>query len=481
MATVALALSSAATQAQTSFVRTRFMWPDTAVDVAAYPHVDLCTAAEQRVDDNIRNRGWQVVWRDTMPADPRARLEPLPPLVIATAKSCSARYDARTAPLSDFAPLFKLYLDADRQADASTILARRLQAAARAAIAVRAAVMDTAFEDYLKGQPSRLDSAEALLHRWPTKDRLSRFPEYAMLTLASFAAADTVRMMRAGMQTLGIADSLTPAEKASPGFQHIANLGNVSGTWLLGFILASQIILNPMPLDSLRQSTAAFGRALESLWPMKLLGRYPHDVTIIGQKAPRILADYWSPPSAASVVRPTPGRVSLVNFLNRPDCLDGDLGMMSDGRPAGSNHCFEMAAILHRLQAAFPELEIITITRTRGFFNYVTPPTPAREDSLIERNLRDYKYPGTIAIQHTPYWNIVTPDGRRIDSPSSNFVTYAMGAGQPLTDGAVFIVDQNGEIVRQVVGGVRSQLPYVERIIQILLDRQAGRSGSAKP
>ena len=76
----------------------------------------------------------------------------------------SARWAPATAPLAEFAPLFTLYLTANRDADAAALLARRLAAVdPKRGDAERTAVIDSVVRISLDAQPVRLAVAESLL------------------------------------------------------------------------------------------------------------------------------------------------------------------------------------------------------------------------------------------------------------------------------------------------------------------------------
>src|SRR5690349_7128206 len=133
-----LAITSAPAQ-------TRFSWPDTAVDVARYTEVTECLAATARVTNSIHAARDRLVSPDTLPFDVKQRMEePRSAEEIATAQRCAARFSVATTPLYEFAPLVTLYLRANRDADATALLSRRLAAVdPKHQDAGRTAVIDT--------------------------------------------------------------------------------------------------------------------------------------------------------------------------------------------------------------------------------------------------------------------------------------------------------------------------------------------------
>lgn len=451
--------------AQTAFGSTQFAWPDTTVDVATYGAVDQCLGATRRIADAIADRGWQNVWKDTMPWNPHERLAPLPAPVQAAAERCAARFDAHTASLTDFALLATLYLQAGRDTDVATLLTRRSRELGSAQHAARDAVVDTVLRAYLEARPARLKAAAALLHRSPPASRVMRLQDHFLLAAGAFSAGDTAAATQAGVATLAIADSLTPAERESPAFQ---TMGGIGGDRLLQLLAYFAAFTAGNALDSLRQSTAAYVRYMHGLeWAR---GAMP----AIGQRAPRIVADYWLPDTAAAEPHPMPGRVALVAFLNHGDCLQGSsIGMRSIGAPAAPPRCFQLAAILHRLAQRFPTMQITTVTYTHGTFAYVPPPSAAEEATLIERELAAFHLPGAIAISATHVRRLPPPDGRRIDEPDPNVTAYGFGAEpsaalSPL--GQFYLIDRNG-IVVDAAGSNGSEIARLTTLADILIHR----------
>ena len=76
--------------------QTRFDWPDTTVRLEKYTTVDNCLAAVSRVSRRVRQREELIVRSDTMPRNPRAKLEPLPASVQKTAVRCAIRRTSRS-------------------------------------------------------------------------------------------------------------------------------------------------------------------------------------------------------------------------------------------------------------------------------------------------------------------------------------------------------------------------------------------------
>jgi hypothetical protein len=258
-------------------------------------------------------------------------------------------------------------------------------------------------------------------------------------------------------------------------------MGGVGGERLLQFIGGFAIMTSGNAVDTLRRSTAAYVRFVHDRWP-KNLGRLPDDLAMIGQKAPPIVAKYWSPAEAADAPRPTPGHVALVTFLAYGDCLEGSrMGMILTGEQAAPARCFQLAATLHRLARQFPSLQITTVARTHGYFAYLSP-SPDEEAALIERELSAFDFPGAIAVAATPFTRLAAPDDRRIDAPDSNVVRYAFGAADSPAEnplGAFYLIDADGTLVS--VGATGQEVAHIARLIDVLVHRGSRRAAESRP
>jgi hypothetical protein len=462
----ALALVALVATAAPAAAQTRFAWPDTAVQVGRYTTVDDCLAAVSRVWRRVQQREERTVWRDTMPQNPRAALEPLPAPVQETAVRCAARFAEPTASLDDFAPLFALYLAADRDADASALLARRLAAVPAKSTRERVAVGDTAVDVYLHAHPVRLDAAERILvERARTgSDRIARLELYTRLIRAAHGAGDTTRARRAAQWVVAVADSLTPAERESEAWEN-----NNRGKMMV-FNAMQELMGFQMILDSLRRSTAALAALERNTWA-QITGERPEALPLpVGERAPTITADYWFPREAAATPRPAPGHISLVFLMNHAACVGvGAFGAVWD-------QCTSPLYTLQRVSARFPQLQITIVDRTAGSFVYLPPPTPADEAELARQWLDAYRLPGAaLAVTKTPHWNLLLPDGRRIDKDTPNQIAYSFGKSSQSS--GWFLVDQDGLIV----SAISSDEYRIGKFIEVLMQRQmAGGDRAAK-
>jgi hypothetical protein len=199
----------------------------------------------------------------------------------------------------------------------------------------------------------------------------------------------------------------------------------------------------------------------------------PESIPIpVGEKAPEITADFWFPSEAAGTPHPTPGRVSIVQFLDHDSCLSSSLS-----GEVGSGICAFRLAALHRISERFPEVEITIVSRTRGSFLYLPPPSTAEEAELIRKWLARFRIRGAvIAVASTPFWKLPSPDSRRVDRSVPVIERYRF-AKSFRPEGATLLVDQDGLII-SALGFDETQLG---EFIEILLQRQStGRANAGR-
>ncbi|HEV7704964.1 MAG TPA: hypothetical protein VGO46_11765 [Gemmatimonadaceae bacterium] len=445
--------------------QTRFAWPDTIVDVSKYTTVEACLAAAQRVQSGQYAIHSRIAWRDTMPSDIQESLKPLAAPVIRTAVQCAARFDQRTAKLADFAHLMQLYLYAERDADAKSLLERRLAAISAKGAKERISVEDSAIVIYLDAQPRRLDPAEQLLIARARNggDRLDRFALYSRLLDASVNAGDTTRARRAALMVVAVADSLTPAERESEKF---TKLGMFGGNVVV-FGAMQQIVGVKTLVDSLRHSTMAMVGLMRTMWTTYTKERPEAFPLPIGEHAPPVTGDLWFPSTAAGEKHPAPRHVSVVQFLDGSAHNGACLGAGSWGVPTDA--CTFNWSSLRRLSDRFPGLDVTFVVGTRGDFLYAPPPSPAEEAALYHDWIEPYHIKGAVmSVTTRPFWNLPAPDGRRVDKLTPNSIAYSFGKSWQTEGsgiGGKYLIDQDGIIV-DVIFNEQATIEFVGALLQ---------------
>ncbi|HXE57157.1 MAG TPA: hypothetical protein VNK43_04090 [Gemmatimonadales bacterium] len=467
--------------------QTRFSWPDTTVNLAAYASVEECQAAVSRVRSTLATQEALTTghWRDTIAFAPAELTSPPPPPVTATARGCLTRFAAAdSVPLTEFDYLVPLYLAAGWRDRLRTLVERRLAAIPPKAEGELAAVIDTLVSMYLAqgawsgyGHAPQFALTEEVVTRYLPRvsDRVRRLKVYFRVMHANAAdwVMDTAAIRRLAAPALPVLDSLTERERARLE-EEFGLAGNGDNFAERVYALLNVTTGKWAFLDALRRSTAEFVKLKRDNWA-RATGQPPETYLLgmpIGERAPELRGDIWLGRSD-SAPRPRPGRVSLVVFIANPDCLGP---VVSDRMMYDS--CAENLVPLRRLAQRFPALEVTLVAQSRGYFAYLKDSvTPAREAELTKRWLEAYGVHAALVMTATDFWRLPDPDGRRIDRDAPNRVNYSFG--KSWADGAknrrAFLVDQDGIVVH-----VRDINRYSEEefgeMIEILLARGGGRS-----
>lgn len=455
----------ALTIASSAAAQTRFAWPDTTVDVTKYTTVDQCVAATRRVSDGQYALRSETVWRDTMPWDMQESLRPLPAPVTQAAARCAARFDQRTAKLTDFALLMQLYLTADQDADAKALLERRLSAIPAKSAHEQTAVEDSAVDIYLHAQPRRLAPAEQLLvaRARAGGDRLDRLALYYRLMDASRDAGDTARSRRAAQWIVAVADSLTPAERESDKF---TKLGPQGGN-LVVYAAVQEIVGVKTLVDSLRHSTVAMVGLMRTMWT-KFTKERPEAFPLpLGEHAPQVTGDFWFPREASGEKHPAFRHVSVVEFVDGSALYGACLGIGS--WDVDTDACVYPYTFLRRLSDRFPGLDVTFVVGTRGSFLHAPPPSPAEEAELYRNWLESFHIKGAVvSVTKREFWNLPEPDGRRVDKRTPNAIAYSFGKSWQSEEGGFggkYLVDQDGIIV-DVIFNEPATIQFVDALVQ---------------
>lgn len=463
--TVPIALALIAFTTIPASAQTRFQWPDTSATIAHYTHIEDCLAANARVWTSVLRRRDTNEWHDTMPFDPHEGLEPLPPEVSRTAKRCAARFDVAKVEPHEFAYAMQLFLAADRDSDAAALVEHRLSALPASKTIERGAIVDTAVMLYAGAKPVRLDAAEQLLlHRAKTSsDRVSRLKTYATMLIAANNVADSVHATRAAKLIIGVADSLTVADRQSDAFERMRD-GYDGSLYIYDAIEALTGLKTR--LDSLRKSTEAYGKLERANWALAT-GERPEALEIpIAQRATALTADFWYPGTASAEAHPGRGHVSLVVFLEHTGCI----GQGSTDEANPTPECIMRAAELRRIAQRFPTLEIDIVASTHGQFMYLPPTSPAEEAALTKQLVDSLHIPGAIVgVTTTPFYRLPDPDSRRIDKELPNSKNYTFGKTWRVGSGSMFLVDSDGLIA----DAWRVREEELGQFIELLMQRKA--------
>ncbi len=445
--------------------QTRFLWPDRLPDVTRYETPEQCLAATQRIRDSVLGPRQIVAI-----TSPRGTPESLasPRAVIDAAQQCSARWPLEHASLEIFYALFPLYLQAGRDADADSLASRRLARVAHDTGDVRFAVIDSIAAVYLYASPARISRAEPMLTllgeiESTTDQRFRRFDHLHTLLQQSDALGDTIRAYRAAEEMTRLAAALPDADRTQEWWTRIGRFQAYTGYDYLS---------TQKQFDSLRISTAAYAKVVRANWAFANHESVGTVEFPVGSPAAPLQSTFVFPPvletqSAGAprsdvrgnaLVRPAPGVISLIVFLDRCDMF--------------VLQCLETYATIKRIASQYSELELTLSAQTYGFFFDQKPPVPKEEADLYQKWwLEFHALPAMLAVTETPFWRITDPDRRRINEVIDNRKNYSFGSWVIRPQMGV-LVDRDGTIVYTNILGRMAERRFGE-LIRILLEDRA--------
>ncbi len=411
--------------------QTRFDWPDKRVDVASYTRIDQCLGAANRVVDSVE--GGTLGIKDSI------KLKDLGPFtshdssVILVAQRCTASFSLERIPDSYTLLAQRALLLAHRYPEVIKLYQRKLDNLN--SLTERGASLDTIVTLLSRARPAKIMLADSLVENFqykldsiPSTNRLSI---YATLCTTSYRAFSAFLMNKYCSKFVEVVYSMEQSE-LNPGL-------------ITNAIIAQKFINFETLKDSLKISTDAYVSALVPLMRKVTRGLPVPGDTTLGTKAAPVIGDFWNPESARDTVYPRIGRVSLV--ISMPMVAAENLPQLAS------------IAVLRRLVQSFPDLDIIGISGTTGYFGPLEPPSPERQAQLLHSKFVDfYKIPIVSAITDNPFWKLPDPDRRRANTPyqypEAFTVAYASLLGWANLAGAnIFntfagvLIDADGRIV----------------------------------
>ena len=434
--------------------QTLFSWPADNVDVATYATVWECLSATQRVQDSMTAR--EPILLDTMPMTFNEAQKPLPTPVVTTAQRCGARFESVVQPLDITLQLQTLFLLAGKGGEAFSLVQRRLAALQHATPGERVAVMDSMVSVYLRIRPILFTTVDSLLQ---TRDALQAEPQttirlYHQYFTAAKHLGDSIRAQHAATRMIAVATRLTDADREDPWYK-------VYGRMYVFAALAYRD--RHALLDVLQHKGAAEYVAIKRAHWVQADGLHNREFRFpIGEHAPRIGADFWFP-HPPEPIHPAPGKLSIVTFLFDSKC---------QSQSYRASDCFDFYATLKRLHRRFPELNIVIVTQTHGWFGAAAPPSPAQEADWWRQWLLEFhNLPATLAITTTPFFRLPDLDRRRIEDVVTNVHTYSFGGSMHLQSMTAFLVDRDGTILHAAPGFGRTVEEDFVNLLAILAVR----------
>ncbi len=461
---VVLLASFSATMA---LAQTRFQLPEIPPDYAKYQTVEECLAASGRLSTTAQLQSTLI--RDTTEFTRSERLDSLSPDAIAFARQCSAQFHPDTDSLGVYADWMRLYLSANRDDAAKTIVTRKLALARWSpndTFGGRETVLKEMLDVYLNAKPIRWNDVLSISEKFdePGANRtpFQRIATYGSIFEVAEDIGDSVTQFVMANKIITLANTLTTEQKATQSYTGSAQFS----VWrALDFVSRLEI------MDSLRKSTGAYVALRRANW-LKAAGSANERMPArIGEHAQPLVADFWFADSVTQMTstlspRPTPGKVALVLFLR--GCREeihwfgGEPGSRSSYRQP----CWDTYATVRRLARRYPSLEVTIVSQTTGYVGDVGPLVPTKEAAMLQSMWLGYnRLPGLLGVVNTEFFRLEGLDHRRIDQPVLNNENYSFGDHQEVPSMAAYLIDRDGTVLL-AVGQNRTN----ERTFRELLD-----------
>ncbi len=432
-----------------AFAQTKFEWPDSRVDVTQYHYLENCFAAAKRVSDSLYARNEVLV--DTVTVVRGTGDKRLPEGVVDIAQRCTKKFTVDQVPITQTFLAQELYMIADRDADAAAVVQHRLSAIKATDSVERARVLDTVARTYLKAVPHRIAVAQPFVNQITELGAVVSFDRrmgiYWEMVKAANRVKDDALVKQYGTALVDVVRGMTEKERASP------------DAWVIPIAVraVNKILYRAELMDSLRKSTEAFVALQQALFS-KATGASDVDLPA-GKPVPVLEGDFWFPESARNVQYPQSGKVTLVSFV-RP-------------RLVSNAQDLSQQTALRRVASRYPDVELILVTSTRGYFGPLEPPNAAKESALMDSLFRKFQaFPAVLTVTTGSFIALSDPDRRRIYQTDPNSENYPGTGGLEGRDktGHTYLIDQDGKLVDMAGLSTENEESFTE-MVEILLKR----------
>jgi hypothetical protein len=440
----------------------KFLRPSRGVDIRNYKTLEECAALTDRVWDSIQRHNPLSTDIDTFPYNIAVveRKKPFPPVLTEAAQACVAQIPASNEIAPEDAQMrVPLLLRANRDEEANHIIEQLIAKTppfnGTEADSKRTGAIQGALYWYANARPIRFHAALQLV----LKEANSTTVPYRRIWLLSKAADlatklnDSTRAKELTTLVLGEYHKMSP--------QQVSNLSPSQQRFMhnaVGSVTRQELI------DSLRSSVSAYITLRKT--DNRFLDRIPNGARV-GERATPLQGEYWfthgSPNATKALVRPSPGKTSLIVFLSTACRRSIEEREPRLHRGSARQECFGTYAMLKRLLQQFPNVELTIATQTYGYFWPGGPLQPEEEADYLRQWLLDFqKLPGALVVATTPFWHLDAPDNRRINDAISNEMSYVT---TPLH---AVLVDRDGIIIERFEKFTREQEEWVTQLLSIL-------------
>jgi len=503
----AVVLFSTTAGGQTLFAR-----PDTAPDYASYRNIEECVVTIMRVTDAEERQG-QTIWWDTVGAAQRKALgageidgvgrrkarptQARPDAAIQAGRACLARFNADTVTVKSdgyASYIFVMLLMAHRDDDARRFAERFLDSMRARSAKDYKDQLQMILEKYLEARPIRYAEAKqyhAKIMAAVAGDSLYRtIRADRELSIAAERMGDTAYADELAWHAIRTSDAM-PVEERLRSYD--------SKLWMGWLTVKLEKFTQQEGFDSLAISTLAYNLWRQNTVMRRVFGgelATATDARVQPIKVPDLIGERYytsttgpsSGPSHQTLESYTkhgalpPGTLPVkgrINFITSWPSFCHAEGMMRPSESArnlqiSGTSCAREYNRLRMYKELYPDLEIIVLSDTYGTVGQLGPLEPADEaDTLAKLFLGRHRVPAHLVVDHTPFFRVEAPDGRRIDLPGPQMELM----GHPRTvwndhGGIRWLLDKEGYVVAWGVegGGVGSG-DYWDHFYTILKNR----------
>ncbi len=490
-----LVLFTTTARGQTLFART-----DTTPAYASYRHLEECVVTVLRVGETREPIWWdtagaaqrkaagvkrevevQIGMRRALPTAARSDA------AIQAGRVCLARFNADTATFKSAEygqEIFETLLMVNRDDDARRFVERFLDSMRARSATDYKDQLQSALEKYTRARPLRYAEAKQMHARIMTTVagdsgyRAVRADKE--LSMAAERLGDTIYANELGWHAIRANDAIPEEErKRSPEAQD----------WMPWLTDRLAHFTENEGFDSLATSTLAYNMYKANTVNRRVYGgdlATATDARVQPIKVPDLVGEhYYASTTGASYTKHgalSPGTLPVkgrINFITSwPSFCHTEGGMrppeLAKQLQIYGSSCAKEYNKMRRFKAMYPDLEIIVLSDTYGTVGKLGPLELADEaDTLAKLFLGHHRVPAHLVVEHTPFFHVEAPDGRRIDLPTPQMELM----GRPRTmwndqGGIRWLLDKEGYMVGWGVDGEGAGSgDYWDRFITILKNR----------
>lgn len=431
----------------TGNTQTLFEWPGNKFDISEYKYFDKCLAASDRVRDSLYRT--DAILADTLRWNEQRSFFVTPHLVADIAARCIEKMDSGSVVPEQYWIAMELYLLTQKYAVAERLVNDRFNKIGSEDTLQRAWFLDSVINRYAVTRPRLIEQADKYADQINSLGTTIPLILHVKVNWTLFQAADSSQNKEAirkyGSRILEIIS------------RHDRSKLNPEESRAIGLVTAvvTKRLFHTELIDSLRKSTVGYAGLLEeSINKILNQGIDTH----IGEKLPTLEGDFWFRVNGAKKSYPQTGKISLIYFINI--------------REVASAQALSEYAILRRLQNKFPDMEIVIVAATRGYFGLYEPPSAEREAGLINDLITNlYKVPGILTVTNRPVIPIEAPDGRILSQVIPNAENYPGDPRDPKF-GKYYLADEAGLLVsNEIISALEED--RLSDLIQAIRDRNS--------